>query len=295
MDITLVASILAIIASIVTISKGVIEALKEGEANKGLLRKLARNPWARLATGLAVVGVGLLLWWGSKTPYVLNVVLWDVNLDERGSALASNQFRGRTDIGLSKEAYAEIGAWCENDIRNRLALTDEPVTAHIRIPADLAKEEIQVTMTPDGPYDVYVTQVTNAGKVRWLLETVDLAQVGGDFELEIRRPGYEVKSISVSRQQQQPREQILTLKPVPVGVGFEKFEGTDNSVHVGLINYFTTRSRFTVKDPTTLERLRAKIEQEKAEIAMNPFIQQGIRTTLGVDFLISGTFEQKKP
>lgn len=159
----------------------------------------------------------------------------------------------------------------------------------IRCRYALSNEQLDIEVTPAGPDQVYFW-IVNEGKSRVPLNEHALAQVGEDFYLEISRPGYKSKIIEIPWGQK--LDQNFTVEPQPVSIGVEVFDGEKNSIATQLADYLSRNPRFSITNPGTLEERKDKIAEEKAFIEENPMIQEAIRTSLGVDLIISGLYER---
>jgi hypothetical protein len=221
----------------------------------------------------------------------LIVQIWDVEQDEKHAVVASQQFTDIAGSSLSEEELQRIGNWFVEQVRRHYGRDAEQLLIRVHVPADLRNERLDIEVTPAGSYEAYFWSITDGRKSRIAVTASGeqvLAELGEDFFLEISRPGYESQTVRVEWGQQ--LDQSFVVEPSPIRIGIEEFEGEDNFVATQLIDYLLADPRFTIKDPGTLEKLRAKIAEEKALIEKNPEVQIPIRTSLGVDLIISGRF-----
>ena len=228
----------------------------------------------------------------SPSQSVLTVHIWDVQQDQKHSIITSQSFEIPADISIADETLKEVGHWVTEQIEKEYGLVDIDVQVQVYIPADLSQENLDIQMTPQGSYGVYYSYVLDErGKIRvHYIDKNSLKNLGKDFSLHIKRPGYSTETLTVKWGNMLYKN--FTLQPKKVSIGIEEFTGENNSVATWLMNYLIQNPRFTIKDPSTLDRLREEIEEEKFFIAENPSIQEDIITSLGVDLIISGHYEK---
>jgi hypothetical protein len=87
-------------------------------------------------------------------------------------------------------------------------------------------------------------------------------------------------------------EERFTLQPRRIGVGIQEFSGEKNTFAVWLSDYLQNKRRLSVKDPQALQALQEKLNQERAALAANPRMQRPLRTSLGLDVIVTGTYER---
>ncbi len=217
---------------------------------------------------------------------VLTVQIWDVVQDQKNALVASEQF----STGDSETVVSQAGHWIADQITQHYELPSSSLRVHVRVPADLSAEQLSIEVTPAVPFQVYFWDVVAGLKYRTpvLMEAGSaLANLNRDFDLEIHPVGYATGTVHVPWGQ--PVEQDLVLAPRPVPIAVENFSGEQNSYAVDVANYLAINSRFSIKDPAALQQLRDQIATEEAYIAANPQVQVSVRTSLGIDLLITGS------
>lgn len=286
--------IIAVITGLLALGKGSLEFLKEYQTNKSVLSALLVHRRFWMAAGFAFIGCSLIIggaWWAmSRTKFVLTVMIWDIQQDEKHEILETEQFEGSSKSGLPDQILKEIGTWITEQITKKYDLEAADVRVRVRVPADLRTGKITLNASPSGPLNTYVYMTEEGRKSRVPLDEQVLTAFGRDFVLELQRPGYETRSIPVSWNQL--LDEDFTLKPLPIRIGIEELADEENPLTTWLIDYLTSNSRFSVKDPDTLKALQKKIKEEGEAIARNPAIQAGYRTSLGIDLIISCRYEK---
>jgi len=255
-----------------------------------LLRTVPRR-WLGVALALFAVGAVVLWQATSRTQVVVTVQIWDVEHDEKHAVIASQRFTGQAGGSLSEETRQGIGRWVSEQIGKRYDLNAPSLQVRVRVPADPSREKVEVQATPPGQVEVYFYVSGGGGKSRVRLDEQALAALGKDFDLEVSRPGYGTRVVRVTWGQ--ALDETLTLQPGAVSVGIQEFGGEKNTLATWLANSLAAQQRIAVKDPQTLQALRAKIDRERAEIARNPAMQMPIRTSLGIDLIVTGTYEKQ--
>ena len=285
---------IALISGLLALAKGLLELFKEFHASKSVLSRRFF-----IWTTFALIGVAVLIgatWWLTASPSqsVLTVQIWSVQQDQKHAIVFSQRFENPDDISLTDETLKEVGYWITEQIEKNYDFRDTDVQVHVYIPADLSQENLDIQMTPQGPYNVYYYIVDvdkgQKGRINIPIDRNTLKNLGKDFYLEIQRPGYYTETLSVKWGN--ILDKNFSLQPTTVSIGIEEFTGENNSVATWLSNYFIQNPHFTIKDPSTLNHLREIIEEDEALFAENPMIQVPIRTSLGVDWIISGHYEK---
>ncbi|MDR7486489.1 MAG: hypothetical protein QN187_14315 [Armatimonadota bacterium] len=256
------------------------------------LALLQTVPRRWFGAGLALFAVGAVVVWQAttRTPVVVTVQIWDVEHDEKHAVIASQRFIGRAGGSLSEETRQSIVRWVGDQIEKRYDLNAPSLQVRVRVPADPRRDKVEVEATPPGPVDAYFSVTGSGGKARVRLDEQALAALGRDFDLEISRPGYTTRVVRVTWGQ--ALDVTLTLEPRAVGVGVQESGGEKNTLATWLADVLAAERRIAVKDPQTLEALRARIERERAGIARNPAMQVSIPTSLGIDLIVTGTYEK---
>jgi hypothetical protein len=217
----------------------------------------------------------------------VTVQLWDVGHDAPRAIFASRQFAGAP----RERSLEEAGAWVTQEIGRRHDLSLPSIKAHVRVPKDLSQDEVQIEMSPPGLFHAYVHAIQGGHKSRIPLDSAFLASWGKDFHLEIQRPGYEAKILRVAWNQE--LGESFVLEPKPVAIGIKEFDGDSNAIATGLSNYLANNRRFSIKDPVALKALQEELQKERQLIAANPAAQIAIRTSLGLDVIITGRYAKR--
>lgn len=271
--------------------------LRDGDTWEGdldlLVRRIARetgrgNLWRRRAAlaGIATVLAGGGWFFLSRdakedSQSEVTVQLWNVEGDSQGAIFASRQFER-----AARPRMQQIAAWVTEEIGRSYDLKLPNVQAHVRVPKDLRREEVQIEMTPPGAFRAYIQAVRGGQKSRIVLNSDFLASWEKDFHLEIQRPGYEPKIVPVVWNQEAAT--TLELQPKPVAIGIREFDGEPNSVATALSHHLAANPRFSIKDPAALKALHEELKKERELIAAHPAAQMAIRTSLGLDIIITG-------
>ena len=219
---------------------------------------------------------------------VLTVQIWDVVDDQKDSLVASEQFSASDP----ETVLSQAGHWIVERISEHYGLSAPEVRMHVDIPADLATGQVNLQSAPTVPYQIYIVDTQGGSKVRLPAGNTTSPALGsmqGDFKLEISVVGYSDQTLPVTPGQRLQRD--LILEPEPVALAFEDFSGADNSYATQIANYIATNQRFSIKQPDALKVLRDKIATEQAYMAANPMVQNSVRTSLGVDLIISGSLQ----
>jgi hypothetical protein len=281
--------VIGVIAGLLGLLKAILEIRKQYREDKSLSTLLASRQ-VRIGAGLAIIGLAALIgsaWWLSRPATLLIVQIWDVEQDEKHAIIASQQFTDISGSILPDDKLQQLGAWLVEQVEHKYQLHAEELQISVHAPADLRSQRLAIDVTPSGPVQVYYWIVGDV-KSRVPLSEQALAELGEDFYLEISRPGYETKVIRVPWGQESDTN--FTMQPIPVRIGIEDFEGQKNSIATQLADYLTANSRFSVTDPSNLEKIKEKIAEDKDLLAKNPAAQIEVRS-LGVDLIVSGRNE----
>lgn len=286
--------ILVLISGLLALAKGLLELFKEFHASKTVLSRRFFI-WTTLALiGVTVLIVTMWLLTASPSQSVLTVEIWSVQEDQKHAIVASQRFENPADVSLTDESIKEVGDWVTEQIEKKHDLEDVNVQVQVYIPADLNQENMDIKMTPQGQgsYEVYLYMVHEGikGRIRTPIEKNTLKNLGKDFFLEIKRPGYSPEILTV--RWGKVLDKNFTLQPTKVSIGIEEFTGESNSVATRLKHYLVQNPQLRIKDPSTLKMLREKIKENQALLAEYPAIQMSFRTSLGVDWIISGQYEK---
>lgn len=291
-----IGQLVALLTAVVALAKGALDLLKEYQANKATLSNLVRRRRFWVATALVLVGFGALFVVAkvrispTKTPQVLvtvTVQIWSVVEDHKHQLVHSKGFAGGTDGVVTGQTARDIARWIKNSITPSGDSTTS-VTIHLHVPPDLSTDRLSIDAQPPGTVRTYFWVAGGNSKARLPLDEAALATLGRDFRLEIGRPGYETKAILVTWHQEVDTK--FTLAPQQISVGIEEFAGRDNALAVEIADSLAIYPRISVKTPDKLAVLRDTIAAEQALIATHPAVQVGLRSNLGLDFLVSGSY-----
>ena len=243
---------------------------------------------------LAVIGWTLLDSAGS----VLDVKLWNVERDRKGEVLVARSFELTSgDSGSSAETLAQIAAWVGESI-TPAADSSGPVQIRLTVPADLAQERIRIHADAEIELATYLYMFGGSLKERLpsKLRPEDLEFVGEEFTIEIAAKGYD--SLPVRIRKGQPQERSLELSPLAIKLAIEQFSGADNRFAAQLTELLTApeNSRtagLKVLGPGALQQLRDEIARVHENIGSNRAAQVAIRDSLGVDYILGGSYSEK--
>lgn len=281
--------IIAALGALATLAKTAFDVLREYQANKATLATLLARRHVRIAVGVILAALAVLIGAVWYVPFTITVQLWDIKMDQKNAIIASQQVRA-FGPRPGDELLQRIGRWVTDEIAKKYDLGAGPVQIHVSVPADFRTGKVDVQATPPGPLDVNFWLVDGA-KLRAPVDPGALAGLNKDFQIEIGRPGYRAHILRVTWHQ--AMEARFILRPHEVSIGIEEFSGDDHSLAIWLSNYLAKNPRFAIKDPTTLKALRDRIADESRLIASNPVVQTSIRTTLGLDLIIAGSFNRQ--
>lgn len=276
--------------------------LRDGDTWEGdlglLVRRIAKAIGGRsVFRRRAMIASAVVLFAGALTylvaPRITNfgepqitVQLWDVEQDRQGAVFASRQFAGAP----REKSLEEIGEWVAKEIGRRHALGLPNVKGRVHVPKDLSRDHVQIEMTPTGLFQAYISAVQGGRKSRIPLDSAFLAEWGRNFHLEIQRPGYQAKVVRVRWGEE--LDENFVLEPKPVAIGIRGFEGDANAIATSLSNRLASNRRFLIKDPAALQALQEELKKERELIAANPAAQVAIRTSLGLDVIVTGRYEK---
>ena len=287
---TAVGLVIGVISGLAGLLKTILEIRKLLREDKSLL-SLVDSSQIRIAAGLTFIGVaavfGVLWWTMSQTESGLVVQVWDIEQDEKHAVIASRQFVDMSGGFLTEGEIQQVGDWLVEQLGQKYKLDADELQIYLHVPADLTSGGLTIEVTPSGPDQVYFWTV-DGGKLRVSLNEQALARLNKDFYLEIYRPGYERVVAQVPWGQ--ALDENFTAQQQPIRIGIEEFEGAQNAVAVQLVDYLAPDVRLSITEPRTLVALRDKIAEENASLAENPLLQEGFRTSLGVDLIVSGRY-----
>lgn len=289
-------TVFTIIGILITFFKSLFELIKEYQTNEKALSQLWANHRSRKFILIALIALLLLivvLCWMLTPKSVLTVQIWNVELDTKQEIIATTNFIYAGDSRLPDEKVKEIGDWIIEQIypKNALNDSDNSIQVHVYVPADLSGEIIKITSSE--VINKYFWMVGENGKSSQIpFNANDHIDLNKNFTIVINKPGYITVQIPITPGHIFDKNFTLVTEPKGIIVGIEEFTGERNSVAAQLADYMSHDPRFSVKDPGTLEELKNEIERNKEIIKDYPAIQENLRETLGIDFIISGNIDK---
>jgi pimeloyl-ACP methyl ester carboxylesterase len=216
----------------------------------------------------------------------LTLQIHEVAHDDKGRLLVSRTFTG--DAPRTDETVTAAATWIVGELGQRFDLARPAATVRLRVPADPGRDRIEIETVPRAAVSLWIVEPRR--KLRLPFDPSAVASLGRDFDLEIAIPGYgtQVRRIVWGRS----TDESFTIPPTPLQVGIEKIEG-DSSLAVRLADALAGERRVVLKPPASLARLRQEIADSRAALARDPGMQMALRTSLGLDVLISGTREPR--
>ncbi|MBW1963208.1 MAG: hypothetical protein JRJ04_17350 [Deltaproteobacteria bacterium] len=290
--------IMAVISGLLALIKGAFDIIREYRENAEALSGLWARPRFRIAAILTILGIIIIaagLWFAvQQQDYTVTVQIWNVTHDQKQSVFASKSFpvshRGR----LAEQIYLDVSKWIIRQIRQTHNQSEpSSIGIDIYIPANLSDEKISVKTTPKTHLEMflYIIQGSAKARARTRLNEHDLENLGKDFYIELNKTGYSPALIKVKWGEALSRH--LTLTPNLIRIGIERFSGKDNLFAEKLTELLSAESRFQIMNPATLTALRKEIRDNRNIIASQPMVQMKLRTSLGLDFIISGTYQHE--
>lgn len=286
------------IAGIGGIALGVFLLLFRDVIRRKIFPTLSRNQGYRvillfmvLTWSVAIVGVAA--WWkgpalgpgDDKKILTATASIWKVDLDTKGSLVASKELSGKRGGGIPATSFTELADWISSELGLAEKKNAKKVRIKILIPADLASQEPIIQRIPDGPMEVLQWDFSGRGKSRLPIDWETVKEMKEEFQLEVRVPGSAAAVIKVVPGQALDKE--IDLEPDTVNIGVEEFTGLGDGVSERLCEQLRAKPFVKVVNPGMLETIRAQIERDKEAIGKKPYMQMRVRS-LGVDYLISG-------
>jgi len=238
--------------------------------------------------GLIAGGFGIARWLSLEATYSLDLQIWNVEGEDKGSVVASRSFSRAARGPMPSALVAEAGTWIAETLAPGESLGE--VAVEVSIPADLDAGEVRLLTNPPVPLDTHLYVIRDTGKVRVRsdLNRESLALLDGEFVIELGAVGY--SSVPVRGRTGEALEKTVRLRPTGVKLAIEDVTGPENQIARSLTGGLSERSRIEVFGPQALERLRVELAESKAEIGVNRAAQIAIRDSLGVDYIMSGAF-----
>jgi hypothetical protein len=290
--------VLGQIAGIGGIALGVFLLLFRDVIRRKIFPKLTQNQGYRvilvfmiLTWSIAIAGVAA--WWKSPLPgpgdekkiLTATASIWKVDLDTKGALVGSKELSGTPGRGISAANLNELADWISSELGLAERKDAKKVRVKVLIPADLSSRKPLIQRIPDGPMEVLLWDLRGGGKSRLPIDWETVRQMKEEFQLEVRVPGSAATVINVIPGQALDKE--IELEPDTVGIGVEKFTGSDDGVSERLCEQLRAKPLVKVVNPEMLETIRAKVERDNEAIRKNPGSQMRLRS-LGVDYVISG-------
>ena len=255
--------------------------------------------WRRRAlvlSGLVVllaVSLGIVWWLGIEDTHRVDLQVWNVEGEDKGSVVASRTFSIAARGPLPTALVEEVGRWLVQTVASGEAAAAGEVTVQLSIPADFETGEVQLLASPPVGLDTYLYIVGDTGKVRVRsdLNSESLALLEGEFVVEIGAVGY--SSVPVRVRKGESLERTVRLRPLPVKLAIEDVTGPENDIARRVTSALAQHAGIKVFGPEALARLREEIAESRAAIGVNRTAQIAIRDSLGVDYIMSGVYERK--
>jgi hypothetical protein len=226
-----------------------------------------------------------------KKPLALHASIWKVELDSKGTQLATKEFSaGSRDV--SAESLKEFAKWVSDELELTGRKGAPKVHLKAQIPADLKREKPIIQRIPDGKMDVLLWDARGTAKGRAPLTWEALKDMQTPFQLEVRIPGSESTVIEATPGTALKKE--MDLEPLKVRIGVERFSGLGDGITERVCNELSANPLITIVDPNMLDAVHKEIEAQKEEIRLHPGAQMGVRS-LGIDYIISGSVQAKTP
>lgn len=222
----------------------------------------------------------------SRGAQVLTASLWNVELDSKGSLMATTEVPAAVWQLGERAALDSVVAF----IAGRLGVADSAMPSaaevRVRIPAELQRGAPSIERVPSGVVEALLWETSEGDKLRTPLSASALRNVSGDYHLEIRAPGY--GAVVLSGRAGQALDTALVIESSPVSIGLEEFAGEGAGIAERLAQRLGGHGRFRVVSPSMLEAVRREVEAHNRRIRENPMVQLPLRE-LGVDYILSGS------
>ena len=237
-----------------------------------------------------VVALAAGIWWMTAgVIQELSVQIFDVERDKKRSVVASRCFRQEDrDMPLA-HLVKNAQQWVVETVTGGQRAGKSQIEVRLSIPANLSTEPIRQDVDPGVSVrtHLYVVQDTGKERVRVDLDQEVITFPEGRLSIEIGAPGY--SSVPVTVEQGRAAEKTVILKPVPIKLAVERFSGSDNTIGSLLSDSLARHPVLSLLGPDALETLRAEIDEAGTNTS-DPFVQTAIRDSLGVDFIIGGSY-----
>jgi hypothetical protein len=241
-----------------------------------------------VAVALVVGGFGILWWFSLEVSHRVDLQIWNVEGEDKGSLVGSHSFSGAARGPMPGALIAQAGTW----IAETLALGESrgEVSVQVSVPANLETGEVSLRPSPPLALETHLYIIRDTGKVRVRsdLNRESLAMLDGEFVIELSAVGY--SSVPVRARTGQPVEKTVRLRPIRVKLAVEAVSGPKNDIARSLTAVLSEHGRIEVFGPQALERLREEIAESRAAIGVNRTAQMAIRDSLGVDYIVVGVY-----
>jgi hypothetical protein len=233
-----------------------------------------------------------------KKPLTLLASIWKVELESKGSLVGQKEFSAGLG-GISETTLQELAEWVSNQLglpARKDATPTPKVHLKVQIPADLTTEKPIIQRIPDGKMDVLLWDVRGSAKSRLPLTWEALKDMQTPFQLEVRIPGSGTTVIEVTPGTALTKEMDLGSEvpaPAPVNVGVEKFSGLDDGITERVCSQLSSNPLIKILNPDMLEAVRKQIEAQKEMIRSHPMAQMSLRSSYGIEYIISGSVQTK--
>lgn len=289
--------IIAVVTGLLALLKGVLDIVKDYRGKDENSPSLWHRRRFRIGAVLVSVGVIAIIatsWLViGRSENVVTVQISEISsFDQPGSILASEKFTSIHRGGISNEMIQNASRWIVEQMEQRHNLHLEEIPVTIKIPDDLAKDDIQINTTAPVTLRNYLYLYGGGSKGRFLLEQSKqtLQDLRNDFSFEVSTAGYTPAVVKVKWGEEMSKE--ILLKPQPIRLGIKVFTGKENNFATKLSHTLTSNNRFSIMDPKNLERVREEIKQQYETLRKYPEAQMSIRT-IALDYMVSGNYERK--
>lgn len=226
----------------------------------------------------------LSLQFSNTDPTQMAIELWRVEGDRATEMLASGTFS--KGAGLD-----QVEAWLVKELKAVAPEDKTPIKVKLHVPADLKSEDIQFSTEPQVELETYINVASGGSKSRTRIPLTRkfLGEREGEFTIEFTKVGY--RSVPVKINPGEEKNKSFSLKPKKITVAVERFKNGKQNTAERLSRKLAKYRQLKVTKPDALETLRREIAHANEMGAGNIAIQSAMRSSLGVDFIISGAVE----